>query len=168
MRALVRRPSSRLAEGLVMGDQRPSIDMRLAQLQWEIYCGVLEREGWTLHEVPPADDCPDSVFIEDTMALFGSLAVLANPAAPSRRPEVAAVAELARSFGWSINSIVGDGTLDGGDVLKVGRTVYVGRSARTNAEGVRQLRAIVGPAGYQVVAVPVTSSRLSLLCRTAP
>jgi dimethylargininase len=76
----------------------------------------------------------------------------------SRRGEIAGAEKAAKDFGLDIARIEFPGTLDGGDVLKVGTTVYVGRSDRTNAEGIRQLRAIVGALGYVVVAVPMTKA----------
>ena len=96
--------------------------------------------GWTIREVAPADDLPDSAFVEDTMVVFGDLAVLARPGAVERRPEVAGAEEAVRALGLEVARIEEPGTLDGGDVLQVGRTVYVGRGGRTNAEGIRQLR----------------------------
>jgi dimethylargininase len=96
------------------------------------------------------------VFVEDTVVMFRNVAVLARPGADARRAEVAEVEKVVESLGCSINRIRAPGTLDGGDVLKVGSTVYVGRGGRTNADGIRQLRAILTPLGATVVAVPVT------------
>jgi dimethylargininase len=112
--------------------------------------------GWHIIEVPPADDCPDAVFIEDTVVMFRNVAVITRPGADARKPEVGDVAKVVEALGCSINHIDAPGTLDGGDVLKVGDVVYVGRGGRTNAEGVRQLRAILEPLGATVVAVPLT------------
>ena len=99
---------------------------------------------------------PDSVFIEDAVVMFDDTAVITSPGAESRRGETAAVEDTVRDLGLTIRRIELPGTLDGGDVLKVGRTVYVGRGGRTNAEGIRQLRTIVTPLGFTVVAVPTT------------
>ena len=101
---------------------------------------------------------PDSVFVEDTAVMFGSLAILANPGAAERRDEVAGTAGTLAALGCRTVAIVGTGRLDGGDVLKLGRRVYVGRGGRTNAEGVRQLRAALTPLGAQVTAVPLTKA----------
>ena len=153
--ALVRKPSSRLAEGQVTHIDRVAIDPVLADEQWENYVLALESEGFETVEVPVSDDHPDSVFVEDTIVVFGGTAVIASPGAESRRGETDALAPLARRRGLRVASIQLPGTLDGGDVLKVGMTVYVGRGGRTNAEGIAQLRAIVSPLGYTVVAVLV-------------
>jgi len=153
--ALVRRPGPLLAEGLVTHIDRTPVDVGLAQRQWVAYSEALQSHGWDLIEVPPADDCPDAVFVEDTVVMFRSVAVITRPGADSRKPETAAVDKLLESRGSTMNRIQAPGTLDGGDVLKVGDTVYVGRGGRTNADGIRQLRAILTPLGATVVAVPL-------------
>ena len=156
MRALIRRPGPRLAEGLVTHIDRVPVDAALAHEQWEIYVAALEAYGWETIEVPAADDCPDAVFVEDTVVMWRNVAVITRPGADSRKPEIVEVERVLAGLGCSLNRIEAPGTLDGGDVLKVGDTVYVGRGGRTNAEGVRQLRAILTPLGADVVAVPLT------------
>ncbi|MDO8390987.1 MAG: N(G),N(G)-dimethylarginine dimethylaminohydrolase [Actinomycetota bacterium] len=155
--ALVRRPSPRLTEGLVTHIDRSPVDFQLALRQWESYVAALEACGWRTIEVPAAPDCPDSVFIEDTMVVFKDLAVIARPGADERKPEVAAAAATVASLGYRTVHITAPGTLDGGDVLKVGDTVYVGRGGRTNGEGISQLRAALEPLGATVITVPITS-----------
>ncbi len=154
--ALVRRPGPLLTEGLLTHIEREPVDSALAMVQWEAYVAALHNAGWSTTEVPPADDCPDAVFIEDPVVVFGGLAVLCRSGAPSRRPEPEAVAPVLEDLGYALGRIEDPGTIDGGDVLKVGRTAYVGLTERTNAEGVRQLAALVEPHGYTVVAVPTT------------
>ncbi len=154
--ALIRLPASNLAEGEVTHIERSPVDPDLADEQWDAYVAALTDNGWTTVEVHPAPDMADSVFVEDAVVLFGRTAVLTSPGAESRRGEVADVETTVRELGLRIERITLPGTLDGGDVLKVGTTVYVGRGGRTNAEGIRQLRAIVAPLGYTVVAVPIT------------
>lgn len=156
--ALVRRPSSRLAEGLLTHRQREYVDFRLALRQWEAYVTALVDAGWDAVEVPPAEDCPDGVFVEDTMVLFRNVAVIARPGAESRRPEVVQAEKAVEALGCSINHIRAPGTLDGGDVVTVGDTVYVGRGPRTDAVAIRQLREILVPLGAQVVAVPISKA----------
>jgi len=155
-RALVRRPADSLAEGQITHIERRPIDLELARAQWDEYVAALQGEGWLTTEVEPAPDQPDSVFIEDAVILFGGTAVLSSPGAPSRRGETAGAEAAVRSLGLTVHRIELPGTLDGGDVLKVGTTVYLGQSLRTNAEGAAQLAAIVEPLGYTVVPVPVT------------
>ncbi len=151
--ALTRHPSRRLAEGLVTHLARTPIDLALADRQHQAYQDALAGRGWQVHQVGIAEDCPDSVFIEDTVVVFDDLAVLTRPGAPSRRPEVSGVDTAVREIGLTIERIAEPGTLDGGDVLPIGPRVYVGRSGRTNAEGIRQLRALLAPRGRTVVAV---------------
>ncbi|MFF9220846.1 dimethylargininase [Streptomyces viridosporus] len=154
-KALIRRPSPRLAEGLVTHIEREGVDVDRATEQWEAYGEALRTHGWETVEVAPADDCPDSVFVEDTVVMYRNVALIARPGAESRRGETAGVEEAVASLGCSVNWVREPGTLDGGDVLKIGDTVYVGRGGRTNAAGVQQVRAAFEPLGARVVAVPV-------------
>ena len=153
--ALVRRPSPRLADGLVTHIERTPVDADLAVRQWQAYVDALEDTGWTTVEVPAIDECPDGVFIEDTMVVYDDLAVIARSGAEERRPESAAAAKTVEGLGYRLTDITEPGTLDGGDVLKIGSTVYVGQGGRTNEEGIRQLRDALAPLGTDVRAVPV-------------
>ncbi len=154
--ALIRRPGPRLAEGIVTTIDRVPIDLALARSQWDTYVETLHSHGWRTLEVPPADDCPDAVFIEDTVVVFRNVAVITRPGADARRPEIVDVEPVLESLGYSINRIREPATLDGGDVLKVDNTIFVGRGGRTNAPGIRQLRSILQPIGATVVAVPLS------------
>ncbi|HEY8913640.1 dimethylargininase [Lacisediminihabitans sp.] len=156
--ALVRAPADNLADGEVTHVERTAIDTDLANDQWDAYVAAFADNGWDIVEVPVANELADSVFIEDAVVLFGDTAVITSPGAESRRDEIADAEATVREAGLRVERIVLPGTLDGGDVLKVGPTVYVGRGGRTNAEGIRQLRAIVARLGYTVVAVPVTKA----------
>src|SRR5688572_20345198 len=120
--ALVRRPSPRLADGLVTHIERTPVDVELAFRQHDAYVATLAEHGWRVVTVPPADDCPDSVFIEDTVVICDGLAVVTRPGADPRRPETAAVLATVRELGFEVVSITDPGTLDGGDVLQVGST----------------------------------------------
>ena len=154
--ALVRPPVRCLADGLVTHIERRPVDVPLAVHQWEQYVAALRAAGWDVVEVPPAETCPDSVFVEDAVVVAGGVAVVTRPGADARRAETAAVERTVTDLGYDVRRIEEPGTLDGGDVLKVGRTAYVGMGGRTNDEGVRQLRRHLEPAGVEVVAVPVT------------
>jgi dimethylargininase len=157
---LVRQPSSRLELGELTHLTRTSVDADLAVQQWRAYVDVFRASGWTVTELEPADELPDGVFVEDTVVVFDGLAVLTRPGAASRVAEV-------ESTGRVLGQLVADGLvhetarieppghLEGGDVLKVGRTAYVGRSSRTDQAGIAQLRALVEPRGWTVVEVPV-------------
>ncbi|MEY2847570.1 MAG: hypothetical protein RI885_235 [Actinomycetota bacterium] len=157
--ALVRRPSSRLQQGeLTHLDRarldRIGVDIDLAGRQWDAYVSALADHGFGIVEVDVAEEFPDSVFVEDTAVVFGRTAVIANPGAVSRRGETAGTRATIEALGLEVRELA-DGHLDGGDVLKVGATVYVGRGGRTDAAGIRSLRRLVTPLGYEVVAVPV-------------
>jgi dimethylargininase len=153
--ALVRRPSPRLADGLVTHIERTPVNTELAVRQWQGYVEALEATGWTTVEVPAIDRCPDGVFIEDTMVVYDDLAVIARSGADERRPEAAAAEQTVAKQGYRIKHITEPGTLDGGDILKVGPVVYAGLGGRTNDEGIRQLREALAQFGADVRAVPV-------------
>lgn len=151
--ALVRRPSAALDEGLLTHMGREPVDVPLAMRQHDLYRQELAQAGWQVHEVEPAPEHPDAVFVEDTVVVVGSTAIITRPGAPERRGETSATERAVRELGLAVERIVEPGTLDGGDVLQVGTTVYVGRGGRTNAEGIGQLRAHLEPLGRNVVAI---------------
>jgi dimethylargininase len=153
---LVRPPSPRLAEGLVTHVTRRTIDVDRALRQWKDYVTTLADLGWNVVTVPPADECPDSVFVEDTVVMFRGTAIVTSPGAPQRRPEIDGVDEIVRNLGLPTRRIEPHHRLDGGDVLKIGDTVYVGRSGRTDDAGIASLSRIVEDLGGRVVTVPVT------------
>jgi dimethylargininase len=152
---LVRQPSSRLADGIVTHISRTSVDVSLARAQHTAYVETLSANGWEVEDAPAADDCPDSVFIEDAVVICEDLAVLTRPGAAARRPEIPGVAQAVGDLGLRTATIQEPGTLEGGDVLQVGSTVYVGRGDRTNGDGIRQLRSLLAPLGRNVIAVPL-------------
>jgi len=154
--ALVRRPSTRLSEGLVTHIERTAIDIDLAIQQWSEYVGVLRNVGWVVHEVPPLESAPDGVFVEDTVVMYRDTAIVTRPGAEVRRAETHSVEEVLHGIGCEVARIVAPGTLDGGDVLKVGGTIYVGLGGRTNRAGIDQFTGIVEPLGATVVTVPVS------------
>ncbi|MCI4066427.1 N(G),N(G)-dimethylarginine dimethylaminohydrolase [Micromonospora sp. R77] len=153
--ALVRRPGDRLADGLVTHIERSDVDVALARRQHAAYRAALADAGWQVREVDPADQCPDAVFVEDTVVVCDGLAVLSRPGAPERRPELPGAEKAVREAGLEVVRVEVPGTLDGGDVLQVGTTVYVGRGGRTDDAGVDQLRAHLASRGRTVVPVPL-------------
>jgi dimethylargininase len=157
-RILVRRPSPRLAAGELTHVERVPVDAAMALEQWHGYVDAFRERRWDVTTAEPADEHPDGVFVEDAVVVFDDLAVLTSPGAESRRGELATVAPVVDGLDLTVHRIERPGTLDGGDVLKVGRTAYVGRSTRTNDAGIEQLRRIVAPAGWEVIAVPVTKA----------
>ena len=156
-RILVRRPSPHLADGELTHLSRTPVDPDLALQQWEGYVAAFAGRGWGVTEVEPADGHPDGVFVEDTVVVFDDLAVLTRPGVASRQGEVASAERALDGLGLTVARITAPGTLDGGDVLKVGRTVYIGHGGRTNDAGIAQLAALVTPRGWTVEPVPVTT-----------
>ena len=134
---------------------RVPIDPAVAARQHREYEEALERLGCRVEHVAPAPDLPDSVFIEDTAVVVDELAVMSRPGAESRQGEVGGVADALRRY-RPLAAITASGMLDGGDVLRVGRVLYVGLSGRTNDEGVAQLRRHLTPLGYEVRSVHPT------------
>ncbi len=105
--------------------------------------------------MPASPDLPDSMFVEDVALVFEELAVITRPGAASRRPETSAVADVLRRF-RKLEFLHEPAMLDGGDVLRIGRKVFVGQSERTNEDGFWQLRAVLQPFGYTVERVAVS------------
>jgi dimethylargininase len=134
---------------------REPIDVGRAREEHAAYTRLLGRLGLTVVALPAADELPDAVFVEDTAVVLDEIAVVTRPGAESRRAETAAVsAALARHR--PLAHIAAPGTLDGGDVLRLGRRLHVGRSGRSNDAGITQLRALVGAHGYEVIPVEFT------------
>ncbi|HEU5219030.1 MAG TPA: arginine deiminase family protein [Gemmatimonadales bacterium] len=154
MIALVREVSPAIARCELTHLDRTPIDPGRAARQHAEYVKALVELGCEVRWLPPAPDLPDSVFVEDTAVILNEVAVVTRPGAESRRAEVAAVAEALEAF-RPIAEILEPGTLDGGDVLLTGRTLFVGQTPRTSAGGIAQLARIVEAAGYAVRAAPV-------------
>ena len=153
--ALTRPVSDGLARCELTYLQRQPIDVELARLQHEQYERVLgEAAHCTIVRVPAAHDLADAVFVEDAAVAFDEAAIITRPGAASRRDETAAVAAVL-SFHRELHHIQAPGTVDGGDVVFCGRRAFVGRTARTNDEGIAQMRKILAPFGYSVHGVTV-------------
>jgi dimethylargininase len=154
MYALIRPVSHGMTRCELTHLARSPIDLAVAGRQHRTYADVLASLGCRLVELAAEPDLPDSVFVEDTAVVLDEIAVLTRPGAASRRAEVESIAVALERWRACIR-IEAPGTLDGGDVLRVGRSIFVGQSGRSNADGIRQLAAAVVPHGYDVVPVPV-------------
>jgi dimethylargininase len=154
--AIVRAPSPRLAEAELTHRDRTPIDPQVARAQHAAYVALLAQLGLEIVVAPELPDHPDGVFVEDTAVVVDDLAILARPGAPSRRGEVGSIGALLVAHGFRPAAIEAPGTLDGGDVLQVGTTVYVGRTHRTNDAAVAQLGSLLRPRGREVVPVDVS------------
>ena len=133
---------------------RQPIDVARAAAQHRLYEQCLEEFGVRVIALPPEQDLPDSVFVEDPAVVVDELAVITRMGAESRRAEAGSLAAALAPF-RPLRRIEAPGTLEGGDVICAGRKLFVGLSHRTNEEGIRQLAALLGPCGYTVQPVPV-------------
>ncbi len=157
MIVLVRPVSSSFARALAAIAPDPAIDVARASAEHAAYVAALQRAGAEVVVVPAADELPDACFIEDTAVIAGGVALITRPGAPSRQAEPAAVRDALA--GWlPVAAMDAPATLDGGDCLRLGHRLYVGRSARTNAAGVARARAVFEPLGVEVIEVPVAGA----------
>lgn len=149
MKAFTRAVSPRLAECQLTHLERVPIDSAKAAGQHSAYERALSGAGFEIVRLPELPDDPDAVFVEDTALLLGDHAVITRPGAPSRMGETGSTAAgLSGEFNlhW-----IEFGFVDGGDVLRIGRTLYVGQSSRTDTKGVASLADLVRPIGFTVV-----------------
>jgi dimethylargininase len=154
--ALTREVSPALAVCELTHLERCSIDVDLARQQHAAYEQALRDAGYTVHRLPATREMPDSVFIEDSAVVFNEVAILTRPGAESRRIETPEVAKALAPY-RTVRAIIQPAHIDGGDVLVAGRHVFVGRSTRTNAEAVEQMRHWLTPFGYVVCEVPIAA-----------
>jgi dimethylargininase len=154
--AYTRAVSPRLAECALTHLDRQPIDAARASEQHAAYEATLAEAGLIIERIAPLPNFPDSVFVEDTALILGEHAVITRPGAPSRAGETdSTAARLARDF--TLHRLAA-GHVDGGDVLRIGKTLYVGLSARTDLAGLEALDRAARPLDYDVIAVPVRAS----------
>jgi dimethylargininase len=156
--ALVRPPSPSLADGELTFVDRQPVDVEVARAQHTAYVTALRDAGLEIVVAPAAPEHPDGVFVEDAVVVVDDLAILTRPGAASRRGEGASLVALLEERGLTVTTLTEPAILDGGDVLQVGSTLYVGRSTRTDRTGIAQLRSLVVPRGWQVVEVDVSGA----------
>lgn len=163
IRALVRAVPATFADALCASAPVQPIDVALARVQHAAYCDALAACGVAVEQLPADDAYPDCVFVEDTAVVVGQRALITRTGAPSRRGETTAVAG---ALGPRIGLVAmrEPGTLDGGDVMHVGTTLYVGRSARTNADGIRQLANAFRSQHVEVLDLPPGVLHLKCIC----
>ncbi len=152
--AFTRGVSARIAECELTFIDRLPIDFERAVQQHQRYEEMLRSLGVEVRQIPADNQCPDCCFLEDTAVVLDELAVLTRPGSEARRHEVAGVAPVIRQHRDVVN-IEAPATLEGGDVLRVGRDLFVGITTRTTDEGIRALQKYVEPHGYRVHAVNV-------------
>ena len=152
MIAITRDVSRSLAACELSFVPRSAIDIDLAATQHHAYQEALQSLGCRVLALPALEAMPDAVFVEDVALVLDEVAVMTRPGAESRRAEGASIATVLEDF-RPLLRIEAPGTLDGGDVLRIGRAIFVGQSARSNAAGIAQLRELLAPHGYTVQGV---------------
>jgi dimethylargininase len=152
--AITRGVSPRFSECELTHIERQPIDIDLARAEHQEYTRALEALGCQVVELPAQPEYPDSVFVEDTAFILPEAAVITRPGAPSRRGEVETIAENLCPF-RSLVSIQAPATLDGGDVLVMGKDIFIGRSTRSGDLAIEQLQHQLERFGYRVQGVDI-------------
>lgn len=167
MLAITREISASFAAALSAAPPDPPIDVVLARAQHAAYRAALAALGLRVEVLAADEQLPDGCFVEDTAVIAAGVALITRPGAPSRRAEPASVA--ARLGGMvELATMIEPATLDGGDCMRVGATIFVGRSARTNAAGIARLAEVFEPRGLRVVPIELPADVLHLKCVCAP
>jgi dimethylargininase len=153
--AITRCVSPALTECELSFIPRHPINLAIAQQQHHDYEKLLGQLGARVMSLPAEPTLPDSMFVEDPALVLDELAVIFPLGSDTRRREAATIAAALSPF-RTLAYVQLPGTIEGGDILRLGRKLFVGRTARSNAEGISQLAAIGAPLGYEVIGVPVT------------
>jgi dimethylargininase len=163
--AIVRAVARSFDRAITMAPLESPIDVDRAIAQHDAYVEALQELGLSIASVATDDDCPDCCFVEDVAVVAGGIALVTRPGAVSRRAEVEPVAA-ALAARMPIVRMEAPATAEGGDVLRVGRRLYVGRSARTNDAGIQRMAEVFGEGGHEVVGVdlPVGVLHLKSVC----
>lgn len=130
------------------------INVEMAMQQHEEYCNTLIQLGIKLTRIAADDALPDCCFTEDTAIIFDELAIITYPGTQSRVSETIEMKKVLSAL-KNTHQIAAPATIEGGDVLKIGKKIFIGNSARTNEEGIKQVAAIIEPLGYEVIAVKI-------------
>ena len=146
--AITRDVSPRFNECELTHIDRTPIDVQIAQSQHHGYVQALKDLGYAVLELPAETDLPDSVFVEDTAVILPEVAVITNPGADSRKPETLSITQALRPY-RELVFIESPGTVDGGDVLVLGKNIYVGLSTRSNQAAIDQMNEKLGKYGYR-------------------
>ena len=150
--AITRKISPRFNECEVTHIERTPIDLNVARAQHQEYVHALAALGCQVIELPEEPDLPDSVFVEDTAFILPEVAVITRPGADSRKPETESIIRALSSYRPLVH-VTEPGTVDGGDVLVLGKNIYIGNSTRSNTDAVHQIQQMLDHYGYTVTAV---------------
>lgn len=152
--AITREISPRFDECEITHIERAPIDLNLARSQHSQYVKALKELGCDVVELPAEAELPDSVFVEDTAFILPEVAVITRPGADSRKPETESIVGALSPY-IELVRVREPATVDGGDVLVLGKKIYIGRSTRSNQEAIDQLNEMLGGYGYSVIGVPL-------------
>ena len=153
--AITREVSSRFNECEITHIDRTPIDLDIARRQHQEYIHALAQIGCEVIELPEQRDLPDSVFVEDTAFILPEVAVITRPGADSRKPETESIVQALSSHRPLVH-VTAPATVDGGDVLVLGKNIYIGMSTRSTMEAVTQLQGLLDNYGYKVTGVELT------------
>lgn len=152
MIAITREISPRFNECQITHIERTPIDLEIARAQHHEYVNVLKTLGCAVVELSPEADLPDSVFVEDTAFILPEAAVITRPGAGSRKPETGSIVRALSPY-IKLIRVREPATVDGGDVLILGKNIYIGLSSRSNEEAIKQLNELLCDDGYKVTGV---------------
>ncbi len=147
--AIVRQPSLSVSAGLRTGSHADP-DPAQFRLDHAAYVNALRDTGATIIELPPLENFPDSVFVEDPVLCLAGTAIVLRPGAPSRIGEAAAIAPSLETVFENVLHLPGEGFVDGGDLLATDHELFAGLSARTDEAGLQALTELIEPLGYPV------------------
>jgi dimethylargininase len=154
-KAIVRRPCENMIHGITREDEGVP-DYSLALKQHDSYIEALKSCGLEVITIEKNNTFPDSVFIEDTAVLTKEFAIITNPSPKARKEEIVGVIPTIKKQYQTIEYIAPPGTLEGGDIMLIGDTFYIGRTARSNEDGIRQFKKIINKHGYNAIIIDVT------------
>jgi dimethylargininase len=150
--AITRDVSPRMNECELTHIERTPIDVKVARQQHQDYNEALRALGCEVIALPAEANLPDSVFVEDTAVVLPEVAIITRPGADSRKPEVDSIMKVLDPY-RPLLRITEPATVDGGDVLVIGRNIYVGLSTRSNDIAIRQIQELLADYGYSVLGV---------------
>ena len=153
--AITRHVSSHFNECEITHIERTPIDINIARTQHDAYVRALADLGCQVLELPEEKDLPDSVFVEDTAFILPEVAIITRPGADSRKPEIASIIPALSPYRRLVH-VSEPATVDGGDVLVIGKQIFIGMSTRSNKEAVEQLNSMLNPYGYTVRGVEMS------------